>query len=72
MMHLVKTMERGLASTKCGLANQSTFNVSVWWSDVDCPTCVPTTWVPADDGTPGLKMVRKAAAPKRRIVKVRG
>ena len=78
MMHLTKSTTKGLATTKCGLQNQSMFSVTVWWRDVTCPECNPYEWVPADDL--GLKMVRKTSTsagastgtPKsrRRIVKV--
>jgi hypothetical protein len=76
MRHLTKAVTKGLASTKCGLENQSLFNTTVWWRDVDCPSCSPYEWKPAPPV--GKKMVRKKAAPKveappkqqRRVVKV--
>lgn len=60
MLHLTKTVTKGLATTKCGLENQSLFNVTVWWKDVTCPTCQPYEWVPASPV--GKKLVRKKAA----------
>jgi len=67
MMHLVKDVTKGLATTKCGLTNQSQFSVTVWYKDVTCPICCPNTWrdvVKLDGGAPvGKKMVRKKAAP---------
>ncbi len=67
MMHLVKEVTKGLATTKCGLKNQSLFSTTVWWGEVTCPICSPNTWrdvVKLDGGAPvGKKMVRKKAAP---------
>lgn len=67
-MHLVKEVTKGLATTKCGLTNQSQFSVTVWYKDVTCPICCPNTWrdvVKLDGGAQvGKKMVRKKAAPR--------
>lgn len=68
MIHLTKTVTKGLATTKCGLENQSMFNVTVWWGEVTCPICSPMEWV---DAPPvGQKMVAKKAPTRRRIVRV--
>jgi hypothetical protein len=77
LTHLTKDVTKGLASTKCGLENQSQFNVTVWWRDVTCPECNPYEWVPAENG---LRMVRKTSTsagdgtttpkPRRKIVRV--
>jgi len=78
MMHLTKDVTKGLASTKCGLQNQSMFSVTVWWREVTCPECNPMEWVPAPPV--GLKMVRKTSTsagastttpkPRRKLVRV--
>jgi hypothetical protein len=68
MRHLIREVSKGLASTKCGLTNQSLFNVTGWWCEVDCPDCRPHEWV---DAPPvGKKMVERKR--RRRIVRVPG
>lgn len=68
MMHLVKEVTKGLATTKCGLKNQSLFSTTVWWGEVTCPICSPNTWrdvVKLDGGAQvGKVLVRKKAAPR--------
>ena len=76
MMHLIKEVTKGLATTKCGLKNQSLFGVTVWWKDSDCPECVPYEWrqvTPADGGAQvGKKMVAKTYPPMKSDVVMPG
>ena len=65
--HLMKERTpKGIVS-KCGAAVKAD-DVSVWWSDVDCPACSPYEWVPDRPGS--KRMVRKADAPldRRRTI----
>jgi len=74
-MHLIKDVTKGLASTKCGLTNQSMFDVTVWWGEVTCKACNPYEWVP-DPNMPNSKMLVRAdllptkkSPPKRRLMR---
>jgi hypothetical protein len=73
VIHLVKEMKGGLATSKCGEINLSAFERTVWWGQVTCPECRPYQWVPHPDGL-GKHMVDVRAEPvhkkRRRLIRV--
>ena len=69
MKHMLKDQTHAGVVAKCG-QRCAREDATVWYSEVDCPTCRPYEWVPDPRGHGLMQVPRgESTEPKKRVMK---